>query len=100
MTELDPEIWKNPTLGSATTNAYLDEVEAQTIEDRNARIDGREPKIAVHFPRYPQLAESGSVPSEIKQLEFIEPGSEIPSDPTPPVAEDPEGDFGIEDYDE
>ncbi|MGS2592235.1 hypothetical protein [Streptomyces hebeiensis] len=81
MSELDPEIWKNKTLGAASTNPFLDEVEAQKKEDRVARIEQREPMIAVHHPRFPQMPPSGSVPSKVTQIEFIEPGEVIPDEP-------------------
>jgi hypothetical protein len=44
MTDLDPEIWKNKTLGAANNLPFLDEVSAQIIENRNAKAEDREPE--------------------------------------------------------
>lgn len=90
-----PELIANTTLGAVTTNPYLDQVEAQTIEDHNARIDGREPRTVIAENRYPQFMPSGSVPSSVQpELSF---SSEAP------VAEEIDGEeeltmFSSEDY--
>lgn len=66
-----PELVNNPTLGAATTNPFLDQVEAQSIEDHNARIEGREARTVIAENRYPQFMPSGSVPSSTKpELSF------------------------------
>jgi hypothetical protein len=76
MTDLDPAIWQNKTLGEVGAGPFLDEVEAQAKEDHVARQEGREPRIAVHVQRYPQLPPSGSVESNIETLQWQE--SEAP----------------------
>lgn len=68
MTDLDPIIWQNKTLGSVGAGPFLDEVEAQTKEDLLARQEGREPRIAEHVNRYPQMPPSGSVPSLVEEV--------------------------------
>lgn len=79
MTDLNPEIWNNPTLGSVGAGPFLPEIELQQQEDRNARLEGREPKLVEYVHRYPKMMESGSVPSIRNDVEF--------KDFTPPVAE-------------
>lgn len=44
MSELNPEIWNNPTLGAAANNERLDRIEKQYLEDRNAKLEDREPR--------------------------------------------------------
>lgn len=77
MTDLDPEIWNNPTLGSVGSGPFLPEVEAQQAEDYNARKEGRLPKTVVYTENYPKYLPSGSVPSHVETLEFIEPGAAV-----------------------
>ncbi len=87
MTDLDPEIWNNPTLGSVGSGPFLPEVEAQEKENYNARKEGREPKTVVYTENYPKYIPSGSVPSHVETLEFIEPGA-IANDNTSPEESD------------
>jgi hypothetical protein len=61
----NPELFENPTLGEANPLPFLEEVEAQRVEDRNARFEKREPGIAVRDVRYPALPPSGTVPSTV-----------------------------------
>ncbi len=63
MTDLDPAIWENKTLGSASKLPFLDEIEAQELENRSAKAEGREPLVAIREDNYPAYAESGSIPS-------------------------------------
>ena len=86
MTDLDPKIWENPTLGEAGAGPFLPEIELQQAEDRNARLDGREPKIVEYVHRYPKLAENVTVPSLTSDVIFKEPE-------LPPVADEDDGDF-------
>lgn len=44
MTDLDPAIWENKTLGAANNLPFLDEVSAQITENRDAKAEGRKPK--------------------------------------------------------
>lgn len=53
MVDLDPEIWKNKTLGSAANNENLDRLEMQLREDRSARLEGRESREVVVENDYP-----------------------------------------------
>lgn len=43
MSDLDPEIWNNPTLGEAANLERLDVRTAQDAENRAAKLEGREP---------------------------------------------------------
>ncbi|MGS2592290.1 terminase large subunit domain-containing protein [Streptomyces hebeiensis] len=62
--------------GVAKVNQYLDFASdgkpnwliTANCEDRVARIEQREPMIAVHHPRFPQMPPSGSVPSKVTQI--------------------------------
>lgn len=80
MTDVDPKIWENPTLGAVGAGPFLDEVEAQAKEDYNARREGREPRIAYHPDRYPKYPEL-NVSSTVSTLEMLPPGT--PVDPLP-----------------
>jgi len=86
MTDLDPEIWQNKTLGAEGAGPFLPELEKQQIEDSNARREGREPKVVEYLNRYPKFVESGSVPSEQQEFAYIDPtaadGSTPPSGDT------------------
>lgn len=53
MTDLDPEIWNTPNLGEAAQVEFLDERTAQDVENRAARIEGREPMEVRRIHRYP-----------------------------------------------
>ena len=85
MTDLDPKIWENPTLGAAAAGPFLDEIEAQTAEDLNARREGREPLVARHVDRYPKFPEF-NVPSTVSTVELV-PASEVFLVEESPVAE-------------
>lgn len=76
MTDVDPKIWENPTLGAVGAGPFLDEVEAQSKEDYNARREGREPRVAYHVDRYPKYAEL-NVPSGVSTYEMLEPGTSV-----------------------
>lgn len=77
MVDVDPKIWDNPTLGEATNNLFLDEVEAQAKEDRAARREGRTPETIQREVRYPTMPPSGSVPSSVSdKLVVISKGEE------------------------
>jgi hypothetical protein len=67
MTDLDPEIWNTPNLGSASPVPFMDEVEAQRVEDYDARLNNREPLIARRAPedRAPHFMEPHTVPSSV-----------------------------------
>jgi hypothetical protein len=66
LSETNPELFENKTLGAATTSPFLDQLEEQKKEDFNARLAGREPRTVVAEDRYPQFMPSGSVPSNIQ----------------------------------
>lgn len=53
MTDLNPEIWENKTLGAAANGVFLDVLEKQQIENRAAVIEGRPARIAKRENRYP-----------------------------------------------
>lgn len=91
MTDVDPKIWENHTLGAAGAGPFLDEVEAQAKEDLNARRDGREPRIAYHVDRYPKFMDL-NVPSNVTTLEMLEPG-ELPVDQIPVEESSPVEEF-------
>lgn len=77
LSQSNPELFENPTLGEASPTRFLDEVELQKIEDRQARIDKREPAIARREVRYPTMTPSHSVPSSIKdEVKLISPDKE------------------------
>ncbi len=75
MTDLDPKIWNNKTLGSASKLPFLDEIEAQAAENRAARAEGREPAVVVHKDNYPKLIPSETVPSGISDVKVVHPSS-------------------------
>ncbi|MFE1914974.1 hypothetical protein [Streptomyces anandii] len=91
MTDLDPEIWKNKTLGAEGAGPFLPELEKQQIEDVNARREGREPKVVEYVHRYPKFTESGSVPSEQQEFNFVEPETTYSWENTTPT--DPDSEF-------
>lgn len=87
LSQTNPELFENPTLGEATTAPFLDQVEAQKREDFNARHAGREPRTVVALNRIPgKFKPSGSVPSnytdQIAFEEEADPVDEIPVDET------------------
>lgn len=90
MTDVDPKIWENPTLGAVGAGPFLDEVEAQAREDYNARREGREPLIAYHRDRYPKYAEL-NVSSTVSTYTMLRP-EEVPVEGEviiPPVEDSP-----------
>lgn len=76
MTDLDPEIWKNKTLGAEGSGPFLPEVEKQAAEDRNAKKEDREPVSIEYIHRYPTMPPSGTVPSVT--TDFVYPGTNVP----------------------
>jgi len=89
MTDLDPEIWNNPTLGAAAPNENLDRLTAQQIEDRAAKFEKREAREIVvenNYPGYqPEVSErTGTVPSNYQTVHFAdEQQADIPVDSRP-----------------
>jgi hypothetical protein len=89
MTDLDPEIFDNPTLGAAAPNENLDRLTAQQIEDRAAKFEGREPREIVVDNTYPgwkpDVSErTGTVPSNYQTVHFEdEQQADIPVDSGP-----------------
>lgn len=73
MTDLDPEIWKNPTLGAAGSGPFLPEIEKQVAEDRNAKAEGREPVTVEYIHRYPTMPPSHTIPSTVDEFVYHEP---------------------------
>jgi hypothetical protein len=63
MVDLDPKIWENPTLGDAATNGFIDEMEAQAIENAAAKREGRQPLIARRLHRYPGASNDVNIDS-------------------------------------
>lgn len=53
MTDLNPEIWENETLGAATNGVFLDQLEKQQLENRSAAIEQRPARIVKRENRYP-----------------------------------------------
>jgi hypothetical protein len=91
MSDLDPKIWENPTLGSATNTPFLDVLEAQELENRRAAAEGREPMVAEREIVYPDYIASGSVPSDIQPIKLVPVDENNPPEVgeiTPPVAEE------------
>ena len=89
MTDLDPAIWDNPTLGAAANNERLDRLEKQQHEDRNAKLEGREPREVVVDNTYPGWTpeiqdRTGTVPSNYQTVHFAnEQQNDIPVDSAP-----------------
>lgn len=86
MTELDPAIWENKTLGAAAPNENLDRLERQRIEDRAAKFEDREPREIVVDNTYPGWTpevneRTGTVPSNYQTVHFAdEKPNDIPVD--------------------
>lgn len=86
MTDLDPAIWENPTLGEAAHNERLDRLEKQQHEDRAARLEGREPREVVVDNTYPDWTpevneRTGTVPSNYQTVHFADENpNDIPVD--------------------
>lgn len=89
MTDLDPEIWENRTLGAAAQNENLTRLEKQQHEDRQARVEGREPREVVIDNTYPgwtpEVQErTGTVPSNYQSVHFAdEQQNDIPVESGP-----------------
>lgn len=89
MTDLDPAIWDNPTLGKAAYNERLDRLEKQAHEDRAAKIEGREPREVIVDQTYPGWTpetqpRTGTVPSNYQTVHFAdEQQNDIPVDSGP-----------------
>lgn len=73
MVDVDPRIWDNPTLGEAVNLPFLDELEAQQMEDHAARVEGRAPRRVVHYPRKPEYPPGEeTVDSNIQQIVYVD----------------------------
>jgi hypothetical protein len=74
MTDLDPTIWDNKTLGAAAQNPRLDVIQKQDLENRNAKIEGREPREVVVENNYPgwQPDQNVPVPSNAQVVHFAD----------------------------
>lgn len=86
LSQTNPELFDNETLGEATTTPFLDQVEAQKVEDFNARHEGRDPRTVVAVNRIPgKFKPSGSVPSDYTdEVAFAEASvDESPVDEAP-----------------
>lgn len=89
MTDLDPEIWNNPTLGAAANNARLDVIEKQELENRNAKLEDREPREVIVDNDYPGWVQpvnerTGTVPSNAQVVHFAdEQQNDIPVESAP-----------------
>jgi hypothetical protein len=53
MTDLDPAIWDNPTLGAAANNKRLDQITRQELENHAAKCEGRDAREIVVENTYP-----------------------------------------------
>ncbi len=83
MTDLNPEIWDNPTLGAAANNSRLDVLEKQQQEDRNAKLEKREPREVVVENNYPGWAPDANkpIPSNAQVVHFAdEKQNDVPTD--------------------
>lgn len=101
LSQTNPELFTNPTLGEANPTTFLDEEVAQNIEDKQARRDKREPLVAKREVRYPVWAPATAVPSSVGDVvnlhdpdsnEIVVEGtgkvmSMVLSDGNPPVAD-------------
>lgn len=89
LSETNPELFENPTLGEATTTPFLDQIEAQQKEDFNARHEGREPRTVVALNRIPgKFTPSGSVPSDYSEEIAFEGETESTEEELPVDEED------------
>ena len=89
MTDLDPAIWDNPTLGAAANNERLDRLEKQQHEDRAAKLEDREPRNVVVDNTYPDWTpevspRTGTVPSNYTVVHFADENqNDVPVDSAP-----------------
>lgn len=98
LSQTNPELFDNETLGEATTTPFLDQVEAQKVEDFNARYEGREPRNVVAIGRIPgKFKPSGSVPSDYSDEIAFADEYETPVDETPVDEETPTYDYDSND---
>jgi len=67
MTDFDQTIFDNPKLGSVGTCDFLDEVQAQVLENSAARAEDRSPRVVVpreRFGNYRGLVTNGPLKFE------------------------------------
>lgn len=89
MTDLNPEIWDNETLGAAANNTRLEVVEKQELENRNAKLEGREPREVIVDNNYPGWTpdvnpRTGTVPSNAQVVHFADENqNDVPVDSGP-----------------
>lgn len=77
MTDLNPEIWDNETLGAAAPNERLDVIERQILENRAAKFEGREPRTVVSDNTHPGwtppvMPRTGTTPSNYIATRFVD----------------------------
>lgn len=95
MSDLDPEIWKNPTLGEAAHLETLDVRTAQDAENRAAKLEGREPLEVRRIHNYPGAHNDVSIVNSYDDgLRYYDAdGNEMPTNwgqvPTDGEPEDP-----------
>lgn len=93
MTDLDPKIWENKTLGDAANNENLERLEKQQHEDRAARVEGREAREVIVERTYPDWSpevqeRTGTVPSNYQSVHFADENpNDIPVDSGKPDAD-------------
>ena len=86
MTDLDPAIWENETLGAAAQNENLERLTKQQLEDRSAKVEGREPREIVVENTYPGWSpdvneRTGTVSSNYQTVRFADENpNDIPVD--------------------
>lgn len=89
MTDLDPAIWENETLGAAAHNENLERLEKQVHEDRAAKLEGREPREVVIDRTHPGwtppvMPRTGTTPSNFQSARFAdEQQNDIPAESGP-----------------
>lgn len=80
MTDLNPEIWNNPTLGRAANNLRLDVLEKQEKENRHAKLEGRKPRTVYAENDYPMYEVEKNRPSRATVIHFTdEQEHEVPN---------------------
>lgn len=89
MTDLNPEIWDNPTLGAAAQNENLERLTKQQQEDYSAKRENREPREVVIDNTYPGWTpdtseKTGTIPSNYQTVHFEdEQPNDVPVDSRP-----------------
>lgn len=58
MSDHDMNVFNNPELGQNGTSPFLDEIEAQLQENRNAELEGRLPRRVIPRQRFGEYANS------------------------------------------